>query len=45
MAVGILPGVLAALAVGWGVLPMWTAPVALFAGALAATRGVPVHDV
>jgi P-type Cu+ transporter len=36
MSVGILPGVLAALAVGWGVLPIWTAPVALFAGALAA---------
>ena len=41
MAVGILPGVLAALAVGWGVLPIWTAPVALFAGALAAIRSVP----
>jgi cation transport ATPase len=36
MSIGILPGVLAALAVGWGVLPIWTAPLALFAGALAA---------
>jgi cation transport ATPase len=36
MAVGILPGVLAALAVGWGVLPIWTAPIALFGGVLAA---------
>jgi cation transport ATPase len=36
MAIGVLPGVLAALAVGWGVLPFAAAPVALFAGALAA---------
>jgi cation transport ATPase len=36
MALGVTPGLIAALAVGWGVLPIWTAPIALLAGALAA---------
>jgi P-type E1-E2 ATPase len=36
MGLGIAPGIIAALCVAWGVAPIWTAPLAMLAGVLAA---------
>jgi Cu+-exporting ATPase len=36
MALGVTPGIIAALAIAWGVMPIWMGPLALLAGTVAA---------